>query len=137
MEPFYIVIALLAIILVLGIKLQARSNQHAQPEVAGGEQKTGWPTLFENLQLIVVNTDTAGRIKYINRYGAVLLGYDAIELINSDWNTHYLCGKDAGIDNAEKDHFQINGKPVSVKKKVMITKEGKEKIIAGGSVSLC
>src|SRR5687767_10329522 len=80
-----------AFILIIGIQLQANPDKNFHLERIIGLRESRWQSMLEEIQLIIVNTDIAGRVKYINRFGLNLLGYkNASELIDTNWSDHCI-----------------------------------------------
>lgn len=119
----------IAFILILGVQLQSKEDKQLHLEKLLGLQESRWLSLLDDIQLIIVDIDIAGRIRYINPYGLNLLGYKhASELLDKNWSDHCLPAHDAGFN---KNVFEpgMDSDTTTTFKNVVITKDGKEKII--------
>jgi PAS domain S-box-containing protein len=120
----------LAFILVIGTQLQANPDKQFKLEKILGLRESRWQALLEEMQLIIVNTDIAGRVKYINRYGLNLLGYkDSSELIDTNWSDHCLTPRESVSNKPDTDQIILNGSDITKNQNAVLTKDRKEKII--------
>jgi PAS domain S-box-containing protein len=119
----------LAFLLMIGVQRYKASNEPTPLETITGLRGSRWQSILEHMQFIIVNTDTTGRIRYINTYGASFLGYnDPSELINADWSKHCLIAKDTGSKTGFMQVVPTDDAMIT-NKNIVITRDGKEKII--------
>ncbi|HTE24603.1 sigma 54-interacting transcriptional regulator [Flavitalea sp.] len=120
----------LAFILIIGIQLQANPDKQYHLEKILGLRESRWQSMLEEIQLVIINTDIAGRIKYINRYGLNLLGYkDASELIDTNWSDHCLSVPGNSGNKTGFDGMVVPNGVITKNKNAVLTKDKKEKII--------
>jgi PAS domain S-box-containing protein len=81
----------IAFMLIMGVRLRANTFEKFKLERLLRMRDTRWHSLLENMQLIVLELDAEGRVKYINPFGVQILGYSsASELLEKDWFFNYL-----------------------------------------------
>jgi PAS domain S-box-containing protein len=83
--PYMLTFAFLFIVLAMGFEISysvIRSSQLSK-EVIANERR--WRSLLEHVQLLVLQLDTAGKIKYANPYFLKLSGYQANTILEQSW----------------------------------------------------
>ena len=87
----------LAFILIMGVRLRANTFEKFRLEKLLRLRDIRWHSLLENMQLIVLELDTEGRVRYINPFGVQILGYSSPnEIMTKDWFSNYLPVHEAG-----------------------------------------
>jgi PAS domain S-box-containing protein len=120
----------IAFILIIGIQLQANPDKHFRLEKIIGLRESRWQSMLEEIELIIVNTDIAGRVKYINRFGLNVLGYKhASELIDTNWSDHCINVQETGENKAAIDEMILTGGAITKSRNAVLTKDKKERII--------
>jgi formate hydrogenlyase transcriptional activator len=88
----------LAFILLMCFRLRANVLESSRLERALGSMNLQWDSLLRNIELIIVQTDNSGKVKYINPYGVSLLQCrDASEIIGKYWLDYFMPGPETGI----------------------------------------
>ncbi len=91
----------LAFILIMGVRLSTDSFEKFTLEKLLRLRDLRWHSLLEQMQLIVLELDTEGRIKYINPFGVKILGYTSSkELLEKEWFSNYLPPHEAGVSKS-------------------------------------
>jgi len=76
----------LAFMLIMGVRLRANTFEKFRLEKLLHVRELRWHSLLESMQLIVLELDSQGRVKYINPFGVQMFGYAAAnELLEKDW----------------------------------------------------
>ena len=82
---------LLPFMLIMGVRLREDSLRKFALEKIILKRDIRWHSLLEHMQLIVLELDITGRIRYINPFGVRILGYTTPrDLLNKDWFSHFL-----------------------------------------------
>ncbi|MGK7901288.1 MAG: PAS domain S-box protein [Hormoscilla sp.] len=99
------------------------------------ESERRWRSLLENVRLVVVGLDRAGKVEYVNPFFLELVGYTEAEVLGSDWFATFLPKRDRPQVNEyfweilERDfepHYQ----------NIILTKSGEERMIAWNNTRL-
>ena len=69
----------------MGIKLADETFRKYRLEKQLQDQRTRWQSLMENIQLIVVEVDQTGIIRYVNPFFSNITGYNPGEVIGKTW----------------------------------------------------
>ena len=78
------------------------------------------------MQLIVLELDIAGRIRYINPFGVRILGYTApVDLLNKDWFSHFLPVHEAVVTKSIFEQAMVQRKEVPYYKNDVLTSSNK------------
>jgi PAS domain S-box-containing protein len=86
----------LAFMLIMGVRLRANSYEKLKLEKLLRLRDTQWHSILEDIQLVVLELDTCGRVKYINPFGRHLLGHSSAgELLTKNWFDNYLSADEA------------------------------------------
>jgi formate hydrogenlyase transcriptional activator len=121
----------LAFCLLMGIRLRSNSNDRFRLERLLRQKEIRWSSLLRNMQIVVINLDNDGVLKYINPFAVKLLGYDKdSDIIDKNWFDSFL---PAGDMSFRKMHFQQvilrSEKPLPHKSEILC-KNGEKKIIS-------
>ncbi|MHA4843812.1 sigma 54-interacting transcriptional regulator [Flavitalea antarctica] len=120
----------IAFIVIIGIQLQANPDKNFHLERIIGLKESRWQSMIDEIQLIIINTDIAGRVKYINRFGLNLLGYkQASELIDTNWSDHCINVQETSENTAAIDDTMLTGGAITKCKNAVLTRDKKQRII--------
>lgn len=76
----------LPFILIMGVRLRANVFEKYRLQKILHWRDIRWNSIVEGVQLLVVEVDSAGRIKYTNPYATKVLGYNSLsELAGKNW----------------------------------------------------
>ena len=76
----------LSFMVIMGIRLRTNAFEKYRLEKILHWRDTRWNSLLQNMQLLIVELDRSGQIKYINPYAIKALGYNlANDLIGKNW----------------------------------------------------
>jgi formate hydrogenlyase transcriptional activator len=121
----------LAFCLLMGIRLRSNSNDRFRLERLLRQKEIRWSSLLRNMQIVVINLDRDGALKYINPFAVKLLGYDNdSDVINKNWFDNFL---PAGDISFRKMHFQqviLKDEKSFPHKSEILCKNGEKKIIS-------
>jgi len=65
-------------------------NQQTKIEAQLREAERRWRSLLENVQLLVVGLDSAGKVEYANPFFLELTGYTQEEVVGKDWVRNFI-----------------------------------------------
>jgi PAS domain S-box-containing protein len=71
--------------IVIGIKLSDETLKKYKLEKQLQDKEMRWKSLMENIQLLVVELDKSGKIRYVNPYFTQLTGFDSWEVSGKTW----------------------------------------------------
>lgn len=116
-------------------QLQTELQERKQTEAVLREAERRWRSLLENVQLIVVELDLSGCIRYVNPFFLTLTGYTELEVIGKNWfvtclppsrqqNVQTVFSRE--IDQGDYPYYQD----------FILTKTGEERFIAWNNTRL-
>ena len=121
----------LAFMIITGSQLLKNNKNEFRLQKILGSREAQWKTLMDNMQAIVVKTCTGGKIQYINPYGVNLLSYhNTSEILNTAWSDYCLPEREAGNTSTNAGLIMPGEDGMTIKKNMVLTKDGKEKIIS-------
>ncbi len=92
--PYHI--NLIVFIVLMGIRLIANTKETLKLEKQLNRQESQWNLLVKNMELMIVELDKRGIIKYLNPYALQKLGYsEENELLNKNWFDNFAEKDDA------------------------------------------
>jgi len=94
-----------------------------------------WSSLMEEINLLIIKLNPAGKIEYVNKYFKTLTGYSPSEVLGKNW-FHFMIDKQE-IATA-KDTFSeiINGEDKFTYQNYIITRNGEKKSIQWSNLHL-
>ena len=101
-------------------------------EVLANERR--WQQLLKSIQLLVVEIDREGRIAFMNPFAEKVSGHPAHEMVGRDYLEF--------VDEQERDDVRsavdrgLGGDPESENERILITRDGEERVIRWRSVVL-
>ncbi len=117
---------LLPFMLIMGVRLREDSLRKFSLEKIILKRDIRWHSLLEHMQLIVLELDIAGRIRYINPFGVRILGYTApVDLLNKDWFSHFLPVHEAVVTKSIFEQAMVQRKEVPYYKNDVLTSSNK------------
>ena len=117
---------LLPFMLIMGVRLREDSLRKFALEKLLLKRDIRWQSLLGNMQLIVLELDITGRIRYINPFGVRLLGYSsAKELLAKDWFSHFLPVHEATVTKSVFDQSIARQNEVPYFKNDILTSSNK------------
>jgi len=94
-----------------------------------------WSSLIEKINLLVVELDTEGKIKYVNSYFNVFTGYSLQELVGKNW-FHLMLDDETTIEAKAAFSKILEGKEIPSYQNFIYTKTGEKKIIQWSNLHL-
>jgi PAS domain S-box-containing protein len=120
----------LSFMLIMGIRLRENNFEKYRLEKKLRWRDTRWNSLVQNMQLIIVEFDREGKIKFVNPYSIKALGYNSeTDLLNKNWFETCLPKNEAAIVRAIFENVMQDQKEIPFYKSRIISKDGKERII--------
>jgi len=117
-------------IVIIGIRLRANSLEKYKLEKLLRLQDVRWDWLVQNMQLLIVELDNAGMIKYLNPYAVKTLGYLAQdELLGRNWFDTAIPKNEAADRKATFVNLIKEGKLMPHLMNDVVTKNGSRLII--------
>ncbi len=117
---------LLPFMLIMGVRLREDSLRKFALEKIILKRDIRWHSLLEHMQLIVLELDITGRIRYINPFGVRILGYTAPgDLLNKDWFSHFLPVHEAVVTKSVFEQAMVQRKEVPYYKNDVLTRSNK------------
>ena len=112
--------------LIMGVRLREDSLRKFALEKIILKRDIRWHSLLEHMQLIVLELDITGRIRYINPFGVRILGYTApVDLLNKDWFSHFLPVHEAVVTKSVFEQSMVQRKEVPYYKNDVLTSSNK------------
>ncbi len=110
----------------MGVRLREDSLRKFALEKIILKRDIRWHSLLEHMQLIVLELDITGRIRYINPFGVRILGYTSPEdLLNKDWFSHFLPVHEAVVTKSVFEQSIVQQKEVPYFKNDVLTSSNK------------
>jgi len=120
----------LAFMVIMGIRLRANTFEKYRLEKLLRWRDTRWNSLVQDMQLIIVEFDKEGKIKYVNRYATKALGYSSeTELLNKNWFETCLPVNEAATIKIIFDQMIRQEKVTPFHKNRIRAKDASEKIV--------
>lgn len=110
-------------------------TQNKLNEIALQESNRRWRYLLDNVRLIVVGLNCAGKVEYINPFLLSITGYAIKEVIDKDWFSQFV----PQIDQSEiRDVFSslLNNDFPKYYQNAIVTKAGEERMISWNNTIL-
>ncbi len=121
----------LAFLLIMGVRLRSNSYERFRLGKVLRLRNIRWSSLMENMQIMVVNLDTQGMIKYINPYAVELLGFESSSIIlNSNWFDHVIPAGEVSFRKMHFEQIMLKDSKTLHHKGEVICKNGERKIIS-------
>jgi PAS domain S-box-containing protein len=77
-------------VLIMSVRLRANIFEKYKLQKHLLWRDVRWNSIVENMQLLIVELDTLGKIKYLNNYAIKALGYQSLpELVDKDWFQYF------------------------------------------------
>ena len=117
---------MLPFMLIMGVRLRADAFRKFTLEKLLLKRDIRWQSLLEHMQLIVLELDTAGRVRYINPFGVQILGHSSPkELLTKDWFSNYLPVHEALVTKSVFEQAIVQRKEVPYFKNDVLTTSDK------------
>jgi PAS domain S-box-containing protein len=94
-----------------------------------------WSSLMEEINLLIIKLNPAGKIEYVNKYFHTLTGYSPSEVLGEDW-FHLMIDKQEIATAKHTFSKIINGADVSTYQNYIITRKGEKKSIQWSNLHL-
>jgi len=134
-SPYLVTFAYLFVVIAMGFEISYSVISSAQlsREVLANERR--WRSLLENVQLLVVQLDTTGKIKYANPYFLKVSGYTSEEMTDHNWFEIFIPpNMRSKISEAHKGVILNQQHPHF--KNTILFKDGEERLINWSNVPL-
>jgi PAS domain S-box-containing protein len=134
-SPYLVTFAYLFIVLAMGFEISYSVIRSAQltKEVIANERR--WRSLLENVQLLVVQLDNKGIVKYVNPYFLKLTDYSLNEILNKDWFSIFIpSAQHKKIEGAFQNVLQKQEHPHY--QNTILLKNGQQRMIYWSNVPL-
>jgi PAS domain S-box-containing protein len=94
-----------------------------------------WSSLMDEINLLIIKLNPAGKIEYVNKYFKTLTGYSPSEVLGEDWFSLMIDKQEIAT---AKHIFSkiINGEDVSTYQNYIITSKGEKKSIQWSNLHL-
>ncbi|HEY6977524.1 MAG TPA: sigma 54-interacting transcriptional regulator [Chitinophagaceae bacterium] len=119
----------LSFMVIMGIRLRENTFEKYRLEKILRLRDMRWDLLLQNMQLIIIELDKDGRIKYLNPYAIDVLGYTSSnELINKNW-FDYLPLEEAASVKVVFENIMKEQEAMPFYRNRILAKDGKERIV--------
>lgn len=115
------------------LQIELQERQQTAAVLSAAERR--WRSLLDQVQLVVVGLDQAGRINYVNPFCLTLTGFTASELLGQDWSQTFMpASRPPGDPQRGADGTDPQAHPYY--QAAILTKTGEERLIAWNNTRL-